>query len=86
MASLSTAFTSATTGGFIIVQNGQSYTYTVTGTFVGTWIVETTKDQTNFTQIATGTGTQAAVTIDVKESDSSPVFVRTQCSALLTVA
>lgn len=63
------------------VNNKQSYTYVVTGTFVATWVIETTFDQDNYELVATGTGTQASVTVKVDRNDTRTVYVRSRCSA-----
>lgn len=75
------AYTATGTSDLLLVNNLQSYTYTITGTFVGTWVIEFTKDQTNYETVATGTGTQAEVTVISKQSDSSRIWVRSRCSA-----
>lgn len=81
MTSVSTAHVATGAGLMLHVANKQSYTYTVTGTFSGTWVIEYTKDHTNFIEVATGTGTQVAVTIVVDQIDNSAVFVRSNMTA-----
>lgn len=82
MASVSKAYTATGTSDLILVRNKQTYTYTVTGSFVGTWIIEETRDQDNYVEIATGTGTQTAVTITVSQTNpDASVFIRSRCSA-----
>lgn len=81
MTTVTTAHTATGNGTLLFVANKQSYTHVITGTFVATWIVETTKDQINFKQIATGTGTSSSTIVIVDENDTSPVFVRSRISA-----
>lgn len=81
MTTVTQAFTATGNGNGLLVRTDQSYTYTVTGTFVATWVVESTKDGFNYVQVATGTGTQTAVTVQVNEPNSGNLNVRFRCSA-----
>lgn len=83
MSSISTAFTAVGVGNALSVPSKESFTYTVTGTFVGTWVVEYASGGNTqaWTQVpaATGTGTQSAVTI-VNDSNEDRRY-RFQCTA-----
>lgn len=81
MTTVSTAHTATGAGASLYVAEGQSYTHTVTGTFVGTWVVEYTKDLTNYIEVATGTGTSGATTVVVDLPDSGPIYVRSNMTA-----
>jgi len=81
MATVAQVFTATGNGNGLLVRTNESYSYTMTGTFVGTWIVEFSKDGFNYTQVATGTGTQTAITVNVNESNNGNINVRFRCSA-----
>lgn len=81
MATITTAYTATGNSAGLFVRDKQSYTYVVTGTFVATWIIESTYDQENYELVATGTGTQTSVTVIVNRNDSRNLFIRTRCSA-----
>ncbi len=82
MTTITTAYTATGNSAVMFVDDGQSYTYEITGTFVGTWVIETTRDQTNFVPVDTGTGTQVPLTVKVDEkAPTGGLFVRTRCSA-----
>jgi len=78
---VSKAYTATGNSAAIAVKDKNSLTYVVTGTFVGTWVVEYTWDQTNYFEIATGTSTQTSVTWENSRNDTRQVWVRTRCSA-----
>jgi hypothetical protein len=81
MATVTTAFTATGAGAEVLVRHNEEFTYTVTGTFVATWVVEKTEDRTSWTQVATGTSTQAATTAFAVTSTGKPVNVRFRCDA-----
>ncbi len=71
MSSLPIAFTAVGSGPLFRSKAGESFTYTVTGTFVGTWILEKTDNGgKTWTQVATGTSTQAATVINSEKAEN----------------
>lgn len=83
MSVVSNAFTAIGNGSQILVSHGQTFTYQVTGTFVGTWIIEKSfNGGTNFVQIATGTGVNAApISVLIESPDRANTLIRARCSA-----
>lgn len=73
-------FTATGNGAYQLFQGKKEYTYEVSGTFVGTWILEKTKDHISHTQVATGTGTASETTIQIPHDDDQ-FFLRFRCSA-----
>lgn len=71
------AFTSVRAGGGLLVRSGQSFTYTVTGAFTASWLVELTADGgLTYREIASGSGTQSAVRVFIDEDNNSDIVVR----------
>jgi hypothetical protein len=81
MATFSKNFTATGVGTAVPVRNGESVTYAVTGTFVGTWRLEKSNDSwATATTIATGTST-ATGSYTHEPSDRSLGQVRFRCTA-----
>lgn len=81
MATLEKDFTATGVGTGLSVRNGDSFTYAVAGTFVGTVVLEKSGDGgLTWTTIATATGA-ASGTHRVETRDGQPVIARFRCSA-----
>jgi len=63
MTSISTAFTSVTTGTAIRIRPGESFTYVVTGGATATWQIQRKVGSGAWESIATGTGNQTILTV-----------------------
>ena len=81
MASISTAHTATGVGLQIRVPYEKSHSYTITGTFVGTWVIEYSKDDINWIQLATGTGTQTIITTINDQTGKDAINIRSNCTA-----
>jgi len=77
---VSKSFTGTGVGPEILIKDGNSFTYVVSGTFVATWVLEKTGNGgLTYTQIATGTGT-VDTTHRLETGEKSAAF-RFRCSA-----
>lgn len=82
----STSFTSASNGSVLLLYPGESMTYTVTGTFVGTVLIEKALDGTNYRSISISTannsgGTFTGTAYADSPTQGRPIFYRFRCSA-----
>lgn len=82
MATISKSFTSVTTGGYLLVPKGGAFNYSVSGTFVATWVLEKTDDNgQSFQILATGTGAATAVRVEFPKAPVPATQVRFRCGA-----
>jgi len=81
-ATVSKSFTAANTaGGVLSVKVGDSFTYSVSGTFVGTWVLQSSTDGVSTWQtVATGTGAGSG-TVLAESRGSNQLAYRMYCSA-----
>jgi hypothetical protein len=80
--SVSDAFTATGNGTVIIIRQDEKFTYTVTGSFVGTYVIEESEDGgITWTQIATGTTTASATTVTHHSKRGTSAQTRSRCSA-----
>jgi len=80
---VSTSFTSTTAGSVLLQRRNETFTYAVSGSFVGTWILEVSHDGSNYKAIApsiTGTSTDTG-TVHVEAGTGRMLFYRFRCSA-----
>lgn len=82
MATISTSFTAVGVGAQLLVKHGDSFSYSVSGTFVGTVIIESSQNPLSFFN-STGVSATAAAsgTIVVNAPDQGYVYYRFRCSA-----
>lgn len=79
MASISANFSATGNGTPLAVKRGETLDYVVNGTFSGTWVLEKSEDNVNYSQVATGTSTSSgSITVD---GNSQHVQYRFRCSA-----
>lgn len=79
---VSASFTATGSGDYLGVKNRDSFTYTVSGTWVGTVILESTKDGgLTFSTVATLTSNATATPVDVNVNDSDRISYRFRCTA-----
>ena len=81
MATLSKAFTATGFGTSLGVRHQEQITYSVTGTFVGTLVLQKSEDMTNWSPVATTTTTVSATTITAESKARSMTFYRWACTA-----
>lgn len=82
MATVSTSFTAVGVSAALLVKHGDSFTYDVSGTFVGTVVIEKSQspDQ-SFTPTAISATGAASGTIIVSNPDQGTAYFRFRCSA-----
>src|SRR5687768_5609102 len=81
MATVSSDFTATGNGNQLYVRHGEKFDYAVAGTFVGTVVLEKSRDGgLNFEAITSATGS-ATGTVLVETPDRSGSIVRFRCSA-----
>lgn len=81
MITVSKSFTATGNGDALFVRNNESFTYSVSGTFVGTVVLEKSNNGgLTWTPITSATGA-ASGTVVVENTDGSAVVVRFRCSA-----
>jgi hypothetical protein len=80
MATMSVSFTATGNGGAIAIKRGEKFTYEVSGTFVGTWVLESSESLGSWTQVATGTAAGSG-TVEVASAGSGELHYRFRCSA-----
>lgn len=69
-------------GSVILLRRGEEFSYDVSGTFVGTWILERAeKSADNWTQVATGTSTSSGTVVVDVGTYSNHIRYRFRCSA-----
>lgn len=82
MASVTGSFTALGSTANLLVKHMDKLTYTVSGTFVGTWVLEKVVGAgAAYEQIATGTGEVTAIEHQVKSSGGNHSLYRMRCSA-----
>lgn len=82
MATVSASFTGTTAGGVLSVKHLDKITYTVSGTFVGTWVLERSQDNgISYEAMVSGTGSATALPHEVITKNSQPADYRFRCSA-----
>lgn len=79
--SVTNSFTAVGNGPSLLVRNMDAFTYTVSGTWVGTVVLQKTKDGINYEPIVSLTGNATAVRVEVSTSDNMSASYRFQCSA-----
>lgn len=82
MATVAASFTAVGSGSRLFVRHGESFTYSVSGTFVGTVVLERTRNG-GLTFESTGISATAAAsgTVFVETPDQAPAEYRFRCSA-----
>lgn len=81
MATVSESFTALGDGAQLLVRHGESFTYDVSGTFVGTVILQRSDNGgASFTTVASASGA-ASGTIFVESTTRSPVLFHFKCTA-----
>lgn len=80
MATLSTSFTAVGAGGALAVRKGDKFTYSVSGTFSGTVVLEKSQDLLAWEIISSHTAA-ASGTIEVEATAASSLSYRFRCSA-----
>lgn len=84
MATRTDAFTAVGAGGLFGVRDGDRFTYAVSGTFVGTWVLEKSENGgAAWEQVDTGTGTKSSTTVDVRNTKTAgaDAHFRFRCAA-----
>lgn len=82
MATVSASFTAVGNGGSLLVKSGDNFSYTVSNTFVGTWILQRSTDNfASFKQVARGTSTASSVLVENNDSDGVSAAYRFRCEA-----
>ena len=71
-------FAATGNGKDLLVRKGEEFDYSVVGTFVGTYILESSNDASNYSQVATGT---ASGNGSVKNETNGDLRYRFRCSA-----
>lgn len=79
-ATISKSFTATGAGGDLLVKVGDSFTYSVSGTFVGTVVLQKSTNYFTWETVATATGS-ASGTIIASSDNANQVFYRFWCDA-----
>lgn len=75
MATVSSSFTAVGNGSVLRVKSGDNFSYTVSNTFVGTWVLQRSEDNfASHTQVARGTSTASSVLVENTGADASYRF------------
>ena len=80
MSTMTASFTAVGNGKSIVVENGETFSYVVTGTFVGTWVLQRSEDLTSWFSVATGTSTQTKTILQAPNTSARHLFYRFRCS------
>lgn len=80
MASVSSSFTAVGNGSSILIPFGSNYSYSVSGTFVGTVVLEKSVNNITWATIVSATGS-ASGTLNSETPDRQPLYFRFRCSA-----